>query len=253
LLSRFTNAFRVPLQPVVFIVREDAKAKFKENTALMSFVDLIAACVVPHARSRNIVYRNSSVGISYSNSFWLYPWMLNNENEHLTTSTPALTGFHVVEEFYGQSSPELSEMQLTDIDAPLFKELLKRWTRHYLGNRQRWQDRALFRSLNMAFQAAQLPAGVGVTLYDLGRIAALWVSAFEILAHPRISKSDLFQVYGLLEKVSYVDDSVGRRKYAANNANRKPVPRRRFRAGYTGSYTVREISFFMATRSIPKR
>ena len=226
LMSRFTNAFRVSLRPVVFIVREDARIKFRENTALMSFVDLVAACVVPHARSRNLVYRNSSIGISYSNSFWLYPWMLDNQNEHLVTSTPAHTGFHVVEEFYGQSSPELSEMQLTDIDVPLFKELLKRWKRHYLGSRQRWQDRALFRSLNMAFQAAQLPAGVGVTLYDLGRIAALWVSAFEILAHPRIGKSDLFRVYGILEKVSYLDGNVGRFSYAANNGGRKPVPRR---------------------------
>ena len=74
--------------------------------------------------------------------------------------------------FHGQASPEVPIMQLDDLDEPLFQALLDRWKRHHLGKRQRWQDRALFRSLNMEMQAAQLPAGMGTTLYDLGRIAA---------------------------------------------------------------------------------
>src|SRR4051794_21793057 len=123
--------------------------------------------VVPHARSYAMVYKNSD-RISYANSFWLHPWMLAKDNEGLAASTPAFAGFHVVEEFHGQSSPELPVMHLDELDEPLYQALFTRWKRHYLGKRQRWQDRALFRSLNMATQAAQLPAGVGTTLYDLG-------------------------------------------------------------------------------------
>src|SRR6202012_2627362 len=101
--------------------------------------------------------------IAYADSFWLYPWTLSKNNQTLTLSTPALSAFHVVQQFHGQASPELPVMQIqgNEIDTPLFDALLARWKRHYLGTRQRWTDRALFRSLNMAFQAASLPAGVG--------------------------------------------------------------------------------------------
>jgi len=103
-----------------------------------------------------------------------------------------------------------------------------RWNRHYLGRRQRWQDRALFRSLNMAVQAAQLPAGVGTTIYDLGRIASLWVSAFEILAHPRTDKSGLRYVYPLFDRVCYFNREIGRRRYTAYMNQKKPWPHRSF-------------------------
>lgn len=157
--------------------------------------------------------RNRRQRISYSNSFWLYPWMLSRDNKNIVASTPAVQDIHMVEQFHGQSSPELSIMKLTDLDEPLFQALLRCWKRHYLGNRQRWQDRALFRSLNMAAQAAQLPAGIDATLYDLGRLIALWVSAFEILAHPRVGKSGPHLVYGLLDQVAYVERKVGERRY----------------------------------------
>jgi hypothetical protein len=224
-LGRFTDAFHTPLETVVFIARENAIARFNDTQgALLSFRDLVALSVVPYARSNGLVYGGTN-RISYANSFWLHPWMV--ENDALTASTPAFSGFHVVEEFHGQSSPELPLMQLSEQDEPLFDALLARWKRHYLGKRQRWQDRALFRSLNMAYQAAQLPAGKGPTLYDLGRIAALWVSAFEVLAHPRTYSSGLRYVYPLLERVSYLDRKVRRRKYVAYAGSaKKPWPHR---------------------------
>ncbi len=67
----------------------------------------------------------------------------------------------------------------------------------------------------MAVQAALLPAGVGTTIFDLGRSISLWVSAFEILSHPRVSKAGLFTVYPLLEGVTCCERKVGRRRYAA--------------------------------------
>jgi hypothetical protein len=152
--------------------------------------------------------------------------MLARDNESLVASTPAFTGFHVVERFHGQSSPELPKQRLTDVDKPLFNALLARWKRHYFGKRKSWQDQALFRSLNMAACAAQLPAGIDVTLYDLGRMVALWVSAFEILAHPRKGSSGLRTVYPLLERVSYLNPKVARRGYVAYMNGKKPWPHR---------------------------
>lgn len=229
LLSRFTDAFGVPLNPAILMVRDDVLSELSHVEPLASFRDLLALSVIPYCRSKSVVHQN--IGrISYSNSFWLYPWMLGKDNEYLVATTPAMTALHVVEQFHGQSSPELPQMQLSELDAPLFDALLRRWKRHYLGNRQRWRDRALFRSLNMAMQAAQLPAGIDTTLYDLGRTAALWVSAFEILAHPRTADSGLRSVYPLFERVSYRDRNVGRCRYCAymgrsnQRSARRPLP-----------------------------
>jgi hypothetical protein len=71
-----------------------------------------------------------------------------------------------------------------DIDRPLAKALLERWVARFPQASMAWSDRALFRSLNMANEAARIPAPVASTFYDVGRTLALWVSAFEIVAHP---------------------------------------------------------------------
>jgi hypothetical protein len=225
LISRFTDAFHVPLDPVVLIIRNDVLSELGQVEPLASFRDLVALSVIPYARSLAAVNGNRR-RICYSNSFWLYPWMLGKDNVHIVASTPAMQAIHEVDQFHGQSSPELSPMVLTDADEPLFGALLQRWKRHYLGKRQRWVDRALFRSLNMANQAAQLPAGVDTTVFDLGRMTALWVSAFETLAHPRTANSGLRSVYPLFESVSYLDRNLGRCTYLAYMPNGKPRQRR---------------------------
>jgi len=67
---------------------------------------------VPYERARTVVHKRTN-HICYSASFWLYPWMIGNELGHMTLSTPALSAFHVVEEFHGQSFPEVPELQLS--------------------------------------------------------------------------------------------------------------------------------------------
>ena len=225
-LSSFTTSFEVPLRPMTLLVTEELEPKIKGTSAVASFRDLVAMSVVPYARSNGLVYRNQH-RINFSDWFWLHPWMPSaNTNDKLIANTPAILGVHTVAKFHGQSSPELSPMPLDDIDEPLLDDLIVRWKRYYLSRRSRWQDTVLFRSLNMATQAAQLPAGADTTVYDLGRMSALWVSAFEILAHPRIGKSGVRKVYDLLQAVRYLDRNVGRNKFAARIRGKPSWPRR---------------------------
>jgi hypothetical protein len=226
LLSRFTDAFAVPAEPIVQIVREDTLGKLDQVEPLASFRDLVALSVIPYARALGTVYGNRAIHrISYSNSFWLYPWMLARDNEHLSASTPAFGGWHNVDEFHGQTSPELPMLELGEIDEPLLQTLLGRWKRYYLGGRKSGQDRALFRSLNMATQAAQLPAGIDVTLYDLGRMISLWVSACEILAHRAAGRAGVREVYDLLHQISFVNHKMSRRVYNAFISRRNGTTR----------------------------
>jgi hypothetical protein len=131
--------------------------------------------------------------------------MLNRHNQDLIANTPAMIALDKVSAFRGQSTPEMPHMILSDadVDQPLLEALLARRRERYGGRRPVWSDRALFRSLNMANQAAQIPAGMDTTFYDVGRMIALWVSAFEILAHPGQGRSGLGKVYELLERVEW--------------------------------------------------
>ena len=58
LRSRFTDAFNVPLDPMVLLVRDDALPNLGGVGPLASFRDIIALSVIPYAGSLGIVYRN---------------------------------------------------------------------------------------------------------------------------------------------------------------------------------------------------
>ena len=98
-LSRFTDAFGVKLHPAILIVKDDIFDQLRITNAIPSFRDILTISIVPYARANNIVHKNAGNRIYYGASFWLYPWMIGSELGHMTLSTPALSAFHVVEEF----------------------------------------------------------------------------------------------------------------------------------------------------------
>jgi hypothetical protein len=131
-------------------------------------------------------------------------------------STPAILGTHEVARFKGQSSPALFRTSLgdSDMDGPLLGELMVRWQRRYESPEPAWQDIALMRSLNMAYQASLLPAGTDTTFYDVGRIVSLWVSAFEILVHPGGNgQANRDKVFELIESTPWEIPASGRRTH----------------------------------------
>ena len=86
------------------------------------------------------------------------------------------------------------------------------------------EDRALFRSLNVA-AGGEVAGGIDVTLYDLGRLIALWVSACEILARQSAGHAGVKEVYDLLHQVCFVDQGMKLRKYKAFVSRRNGITR----------------------------
>lgn len=204
-LAKFTDAFGVVIEPSILLVRSDAPRAFFVVDAIASFRDAIALSVIPHGRAHALLYPHQH-RIEYANTFSFYPWMIDKQYDEVLMRTFGFTGIHELRRFKGQSSPELFISTLRrsdDIDEPLLEKLLERWRIRYSAKQSTWRDQALFRSLNMANQACQMPATVDVTHYDMGRSLALWVSAFEILAHPGMGRSGLRAVYNLLESVDW--------------------------------------------------
>lgn len=162
-----------------------APAAYRRIDVLSSFRDAVAAATILRGRALKILYPGMP-RVLYAETFRYYPWMLDKNYENVLGNTPAILGTNSLEKFCGQSSPEIFRHDLADIeiDKPLLERLLARWQTWSTKDQPEWSDVALFRSLNMAYEAMMLPAGIDPTLYDVGRLISLWVSAFEILVHP---------------------------------------------------------------------
>jgi hypothetical protein len=129
-----------------------------------------------------------------------------------------------VQKFNGQSSVVIFRVGLgpRDVDQPLLDALLARWHRRYCSPAVEWSDIALFRSLNMAYGASLQPAGIDTTFYDVGRIIALWISAFEILTHPGGSdRGGIKKVFALIEGTPWIFPKSGALDYETGKPKTK--------------------------------
>lgn len=228
-LSRFYDTHNNRITPSVLLWDAATESDVPRFDAVCSFRDAVAVSHVLLARAGTMI-ASYPPPTQWMDSFSIFPWMLTRDHEHIVCQTPAVHGLHDITSFRGQTLPELVERSLSarDLDRPLFDALIQKWNEVYLTGADTHPHTALFRSLNMAFRAGAIPGGMDATTYDYGRSLALWVSAFEILAHPGGSgKADLLKVYELLEKAPYEIRSVSNALYAAyDNRNKQTAPKR---------------------------
>jgi|SRR5665213_1516439 len=206
-LSKFSEQFRTQVWPSLLLLRSDAPKSYYTAEAVTAFRDILALSVVPYARTTWLRF-NRANGLAFTNTFQFYPWMLDKQFEGVILQNAAQLHVHLLEEFEGQSFPEQPQASIMEgnIDIPFAKELMNRWIVRFSGDAVQWKDKALFRSLNMANAAGQIPALTATVFYDVGRDLALWVSAYEILAHPGdTGKSNFASVSAMLEKVKWCD------------------------------------------------
>ena len=199
-MRRFKTEFGQQIWPSVLIREASSPEQYRSVEALAGFRDAIAISVIPYSWALALRFENT-FGIRYANWFSFYPWMVDAKYDGLIMQSMAQFGYHEVKSLKAQTAAGFSYQPLSErmIDKPLLKALLERWVARFKTDTPGRENVALFRSLNMALSAAMLPGNVEVTIYDIGKAIALWVSAFEILAHPG-SNVGFRQVYELLEK-----------------------------------------------------
>jgi hypothetical protein len=196
-LNQFTSEFGQQVAPSLILVRADKFDQYRPAEALAGFRDAIAISIIPYSWAHVLRFENNH-NIKYANWFSFYPWVVDNKFEGLVMQSMAQMGWHEVKVMKGQTSPGISHMTLAPkmIDKALLPALLERWVARFGSPNPSKRDTSLFRSLNMALSAAMLPGNVEVTIFDLGRSIALWVSAFEILTEDGTCDA----VYKLLER-----------------------------------------------------
>ena len=227
-LAKFSSQFGNQVWPSLLVVRADAPKSVFTPEAVTGLRDVLSMSVVPYARAKRL-WNDHRSGFVFATAFQLYPWMLDAKYENIILANPGEMHLHVVEEFHGQSFAEQSPLTLmeTDVDMALATELLRRWVARFSQADADWQNKALFRSLNMANEAAGIPAVTASVFYDVGRSLALWVSACEILAHPGGNgQSNFGTVTALLEGVGWSEAALTDTNYQIGNnpQNVRPLP-----------------------------
>ncbi|MCA3350880.1 MAG: hypothetical protein INF97_09825 [Roseomonas sp.] len=228
-MSRFVNAFGEPVQPAVLLIHDKAPRTFLSNESISGLRDAIAVSTVSYQRSLEITHpRGNRVG--YADAFGFYPWMVDRRFERLVCLTEAMGALDTVERFQGQPMPSvpLASMSEEAIDCPALDAIVNRWRTRFCGKAPKPRDIALFRSLNMAHQACLISSpATDNTLYDVGRQIALWVAAFEILAHPGSGKTvNLNSVMDMFDRVDWRSREFKARRYSIcyrNKVQRRPL------------------------------
>ncbi|RAZ78439.1 hypothetical protein [Mesorhizobium atlanticum] len=207
-LHRFTDAFGQKIEPAVLMIREDAPMRYRGTAPVAGFRDAVAISTLTGGRATMISHNAGMRRPIWAESFAIYPWMLDRLGEDLIANTPSMMGVHTVDLFHGQSFAGFSpaEVGASEIDRPLFEALSRCWVQRFASEDVEWEDRAIFRSLNMAYQACMMPGGQEATFYDIGRLITLWVSAFEILLHTGPNGgSGKIQVMDMLDGADWCD------------------------------------------------
>jgi hypothetical protein len=225
LVENFTDQLGRPRHPSVLVLREDAPATVRQIDAVVSFRNLIAIPCVIFGWQQSMGGPNVW-GTLYSDYFDFYPTTITADGKAVRTISPALNDFGYPKEIRGQTSPGLPSTSIASLgtvepDRPLVDMMMEVWNDLYTGpKRFEHEATALFRSLQVAYVAAAMPMSNERSIHDYGTRIALWVSAFEILAHPVASggtgKADFEKVKELLERHIWSKPELRDCKYAVN-------------------------------------
>lgn len=221
-LGRFTGSHGRAVNPAVMVIDADAPNCRRTGEAMVGFRNAVAVSTVLRQTALELLYPRGH-RILFSDPFDFYPWNLDRDFDRMISITPASMALHQVDDFAGQPSPgsPIHMLDNHDLDEVLLTEILAHWDAAYSRTRMGQMDTALFRSLNMASAAMRMPATTGATMFDYGRQCALWISAFEILAHFESGHANLGTVFALLAKKRFHMRELNPKRYRVMYRNRR--------------------------------
>jgi len=208
LVRNFEDQFGGQVHPSLLIINDNAPDSIKGIESIVGFRNAFALSTIIRGHEHSL--RNTFVAYPlYSDYFDFYPITISKNDDGFITSSPSVLGFEDdYKQFRGQTSPGLAGIGSLSAkpDDQLFNLIERVWERRFIRGRvNEWSTRTLFRSLEMAYQATTMPYKNHSTIYDYGSSASLWVSAFEIISHPRQGSANLLSVLDLLGRYDWQD------------------------------------------------
>lgn len=216
LVENFEDQFGRKVYPSLLIVKSDAPDHIRDIEAIVGFRNVFALSTIIMGHEHSLTSKFVAYPL-YSDYFDFYPITISLHNDGFITRSPSVLGFDDEhQKFRGQTSPSLAGLGSVSARRGdrLFNLLEQVWERRFIRRKaNEWPTRALFRSLEMAYQATTIPVKNHSTIYDYGSSASLWVSAFEILSHPRKGKANLLSVLNLLGGYDWDEKAIKRKGY----------------------------------------
>lgn len=216
LVENFENQFGQKNYPSLLIINDKAPEHLRDIDAIVGFRNIVALVTIIRGHEHSLTSTFVAFPL-YSDYFDFYPITVAKDDDGFITQSPSILGYDDDRRnFRGQTSPGLAGPGHVRAEpkSDLFDQLHKAWQRRFLKRRySEWSTRILFRSLEMAYQASTMPFKNHSTIYDYGASASLWVSALEILSHPKKGVANLQTVLDLVEKYSWLNKDLKRRSY----------------------------------------
>jgi hypothetical protein len=220
LLENFKDQQGNKINPSVLLYRADAPEWVKDVDALVGFRNAYAMACVIFGWQQSIGGQNVMYPL-HSDYFDFHPATLGKDTDFIVGRSSAQRWFGQPSPFCGQNDPALPTIKDTllihpdDVLMPRFMETWRRCFANPVHAIDR--DRALFRSLQIAYHASQTADDNKESIYDHGTRLTLWVSAMEILAHPSVDGADggadFGRVRSLLEQNCWLNDELNGQEY----------------------------------------
>lgn len=225
LLGGFRDIYSHHLEPSAVICRDDAPEKVKTVTAVVDFRNCVAMSSIAPGYAQLRPSMGTPINPLWSDAFAFYPMAVSRSDTLITITPAANIGSSPGTPFMGMPNPGL--VVYSDpfhIDFRLLGLLLQAWERRYVRpGREAWNLRAMFRSMEMAYRALEVPIANESSMYDAGTTFALWVSAFEILVHGAQRESEVGEadVLTALSKVPWAAPRLHHRRYSTRRRDKK--------------------------------
>ena len=224
LVKGFSDQYKRPVTPSILIIREEQLHTKSGIVAVIDFRNILAICCII-TTWKNFLNRGQHIPPSagFSDYFDIYPIQPHKFNEYLITLSPAVRGLDSAKDFSGQTKPEIvGQVYDPKYEPIMFQALMNEWEDQHINHKSsNWRKTALFRSLQIAYQACAMPISNYETIYDYGSSLALWVSAFEILAHPQTGKVQRSDVLSLLADIPLRSNKLTNRLYTISLGKNK--------------------------------
>jgi hypothetical protein len=224
LVENSSDQFKRKIAPSALLLRSDAPKSVLDYYAVASFRNLVALSSVIYAWTKQLAGGCANYPL-WSDYLDLYPFAPTKDYRRLMAQTVASCEVDKADEFCGQRAAHLptADRLFFGVDNVVLDACLQRWRRRFVIGRKEWKTRALFRSLEIACQAARMPA-VGTrepTIHDAGVGISLWVSALEILRQRRDDRANLLTVVTLMKGSGWRDRSLRAARYVIRYARKK--------------------------------
>ena len=218
LLKGFKTQYGNNVDTCAIIRRVEHPKSLNNYDSILSFRNIFAICSLVRAWT-GFSTNNTMSSPAYSDYFNFYPMEPSVDDKSFITTTGALASYGIPKEFNGQPSPYIGNSLFPPLpDKDLVKPLLQRWGNMIKEKANIQSNRNLFRSMEIAYMAMSVPGTQRPTILEYGARIALWVSAFEVLFHPKGKNKVSFSI---------VANALGKYPLAGSRLKRKSFKLRR--------------------------